>query len=190
MRVHAAITATLLLVSLTAGAEDPRVAGSWVLNLDASDDVDKAIEKVVSKDGGKMRPPPGTSRRARGRYRGGPEDEALYDRVTYDKQVSIGFDGSDFTFTYADGFVRRFSTNRTTRSQSASGTGADDDRDFSFAYWDGPTLYVESRPRDQGWIMETYRLREPTGQLELALQLNPSRFGSSIEVELVFDRAR
>lgn len=187
--MHAVIAAILLLLSSAAGAEDLRLTGSWVLNHDASDDVDKAIEKAVQKDGGKMRPPPGTSRRTRGRYRGGPEDEALYDRVTYEQQVSIAFDGNEFTFRYADGFVRRFSTDRTTRSQSASGTGADDNADFSFAYWDGPMLYVESRPRDQGWIMETYRFREPTGQLELALQLNPSRFGSSIEIELVFDRA-
>ncbi|MCC6201614.1 MAG: hypothetical protein IT494_01260 [Gammaproteobacteria bacterium] len=172
-----------------ATAEDARIAGRWELNIEASDDPDKVIERTVRTDGGNLRPPSGTDRRSRGRYRGGPEDEALYDRVTFDTQLTIALEGDAFIFLYADGFERRFSTGRTTRTQSASGTQADDNLDFSFAYWDGPELFVESRPRDHGWILETYRLREETGQLELRLDLNPVRFGHRIELRMLFDRA-
>lgn len=180
----------LLGVATLASAEDLRLNGDWVLNADASDDPDKKIERIVRKDGGKIRLPPGADRRARGRYRGGPDDEALYDRLTYEQRMSVAIDGDNFMFRYADGAERRFSTTRTTRSQSASGSRAEDNVDFSFAYWDGPKLLVESRPRDNGWILETYRVLEKTGQLELLLDLNPVRFGHRIELKLIFDRVR
>jgi hypothetical protein len=179
----------LLGVAVIAPAEDARLAGAWVLNMDASDDPDKKIERAVRKGGGTIRLPPGAERRERGRYRGGPDDEALYDRVTFDQQLSIVIEGDNFLFRYADGHERRFSTTRTTRSQSASGSRAEDNVDFSFAYWDGPKLFVESRPRDNGWILETYRLVDKTGQLEVALDLNPVRFGHRLEIKLIFDRA-
>lgn len=180
----------LLGVATLASAEDLRLVGDWVLNAHASDDPDKKIERTVRKDGGRLSMPPGAERRGRGRYRGGPDDEALYDRVTYDQQVSIAIDGENFVFRYADGAERRFSTTQTTRSQSASGSRTGDNIDFSFAYWEGPKLFVESRPRDNGWILETYRVLEKTSQLELALDLNPVRFGHRIALKLIFDRVR
>ena len=198
MSVRAATVALLLAMAALAGllvpadlrAQDARIAGRWVLNLDDSDDPDKAVEKAIKAAGGTIKPPKGTNRRTRGRYRGGPEDQALYDHVSYDERLEIAFTDSVFLFAYPGDFTRRFSTEPTTRSQSASGATAADQTDFSFGYWQGETLMVESRPRDYGSIMEAYRIRPETDQLELNTELKPGKFLEPVRIVLVFDRAK
>jgi hypothetical protein len=188
------IVTLLLLTAATAVpavacAQDARIAGRWVLNRGTSDDIDKAVEKAVKAAGGKIKPPPGTNRRTRGRYRGGPEDQVLYDHISYEEGLEIAFTDDLFHFAYPDKFTRRFSTEPSTRSQSASGTSAEDQADFSFGYWQGQTLMVESRPRDYGYIMEAYRILPETGQLELTVELKPGGFQVPIRAILIFDRA-
>ncbi|MCP5146295.1 MAG: hypothetical protein H6978_15910 [Gammaproteobacteria bacterium] len=164
-----------------------RFYGVWTIDLERSDDIDRAIERAVADAGGDLRPPPGTNRRTRGRYRGGPEDELFYDFVSYGENLTItGEGGVSFRIVYDGGFLREFSTDEFTRSQSAS-SGAK--QDFSFAYWDGDRLLVESRPRDYGRAMETFSIEPDTGALIVEMSMQPAKFLVPVEATLIYKRS-
>ena len=93
-----------------------------------------------------------------------------------------------FRLIYADGFERVFYSDNRKRVVSASGTAAFDKQDFSFASWDGDKLLVESRPRDGGWINETFEILTVSGQLRVTLELKPSSFGEPINIVRIYDR--
>src|SRR5690606_635329 len=98
------------------------------------------------------------------RYRGGPEEQELYDRISYDKVLDIRLDDGAYYFTYADDYVRPVYTDD--RSRSVSLNALDSIKDFSFAHWEGEVLQVEARPRDGGFANESYRLINGGLQLE------------------------
>ena len=50
--------------------------GDWVVNDGLSDDTDKQVEKAIKKAGGR---PDSGGKKGKGRYRGGPEDQELYE---------------------------------------------------------------------------------------------------------------
>ncbi len=163
----------------------PDYSGTWKLNEKLSHDTDAQVEVSIRASGGR---PDSGGKRGKGRYKGGPPEQALYDHISYDETLLFQQSDPEFRLTYAEGFERMFYSDNRKRVVSASGTAAFDKQDFSFASWDGDKLLVESRPRDGGWINETFELLTATGQLRVTLKLKPSSFGEPIDIIRIYDR--
>ena len=159
--------------------------GSWIINGKLSDDTDHQVEVSIRESGGK---PDSGGKRGKGRYKGGPPEQALYDHLSYDEILEFNYNEPEFRLVYADGFERVFYSDNRKRVVSASGMAASDKQDASFATWDGDRLLVESRPRDGGWINETYELIPETGQLRVTLEAKPSSFGDPINIIRIYER--
>ncbi|HHX81754.1 MAG TPA: hypothetical protein GX696_02065 [Pseudomonadaceae bacterium] len=176
----------LLVWSAPLAAQDPQLFdGYWVFNEGASDSTDKAVEKALKAMGQKV-----NSRwfsRDKERYRGGPADQELYDRISYDRVLTIEYRDDTYFFGYADDYQRAVYTDN--RSRSVSLTGLDTLEDFSLAHWEGETLVVEARPRDGGFAEESYTLINAGKQLQAEFYILPRTFTSPVEVTRVFDRS-
>ena len=160
-------------------------AGSWVINEELSDSTDRQVEAALRSAGEKVRRRLFDTRKDR--YRGGPPEQELYDRISYDNVLKIDFDGETWIFTYADDFIRPIYTDN--RSRSVSLTGLDEVEDFSFAHWEDEKLMVEARPRDGGFADETYSLINEGTQLQVELYIKPRNFQVPVEIRRVYDRA-
>jgi hypothetical protein len=166
----------------------PVFNGYWMINETLSDDTDRQVEVSIRRAGGTI---PRGGKQGKGRYRGGPEEHALYDHLSYDETLSFHYLEPEFRLAYDQGFERVFHSDNRRRAISASGTAAQDKQDFSFASWDGDRLLVESRVRDGGWILETYTLE--TGEageelLKVVLELKPSSFAEPINITRIYNR--
>lgn len=164
-----------------------QLVGTWNINEELSEDSDEAVEEAIKSAGGRV------SRNLFGRnkkerYRGGPAEQEMYDRITYDDVLRISFDGAEFWFGYEDGFERVFHTDGRTRSVGASELYSAGAQDFSFGEWVDGQLVVEGRPRDDGFTIETYSLIEQGARLKVELLIRPKNFGASIELTRIFDR--
>lgn len=178
--------ALLLLLGLLAPslpAQDAGLAGEWRINEKLSDSTDSRVEAALRAAGQKVQRR--LFDRRKDRYRGGPEEHALYDHISYDDALRIEAGESGYTFSY-DGFSREIHTDN--RSRSASLSGIDELHDFSFGQWNGSTLEVEARPRDGGFTEESYRLQANGQQLRVQLYIQPASFGAAIEVLRIYDR--
>ncbi len=159
--------------------------GEWIFEEELSDDTDEQVEKAIKRAGGKA-----TRKKGKGRYKGGPEEQAMYDHISYDEMLTIRYIRPEFRLTYDEGFNRVFHTDGRGRSVSASGKSAGDNKDFSFASWVNENRFiVESRPRDGGSIAETYSLSEDGKQLTVELHLEPRSFMYPIEIIRVYKKA-
>lgn len=180
----------LLAVSLPLAAQPPatgpvaELAGTWLFNKELSDDTDDKVEAALREAGEKVR------RRLFERrddvYRGGPPEQELYDRISYDKLLEIDLSGEIYHFTYAGEFERPVYTDN--RSRSVSLTELDRVEDFSLGHWENGKLLVEARPRDGGVAEETYTLLNDGTQLQVDLYIKPRTFEVPIELTRVFDR--
>jgi hypothetical protein len=61
--------------------------------------------------------------------------------------------------------------------------------DYSFGSWAGNSLNVDARPRDGGYILETYTLEAQGQRLRVEMTLNPFVFKVPITLFRIFDRA-
>lgn len=183
-------TIFILLVSFTAFSvadeEATGFTGVWVINDELSDDTDKQVEKAIKAAGGKIKR---GGKKGKGRYKGGPSDQALYDHISYDEVLQFQYHDPEFRLVYAEDFERMFYSDNRSRTVTASGTSRGDRTDYSFAAWDGAKLLVESRPRDGGWISEVYSLNPETGQLRVELKLKPLSFRVPINIVRIYDRS-
>lgn len=183
-----AMAAALLVTAPFAVAEEEATAkrllftGQWVINEELSGDTDKQVERAIKAGGGKVK----RGKKEKGHYRGGPDSQKLYDHISYDEQLSIEYNEPRFTFSYEKSFNRVFYSDG--RSRSFSSQDAAQSADFSFAEWEGDTLYVESTAADAGRILETYTLLGEGRQLRLDVVLEPASFVAPIELLRVFDR--
>lgn len=181
------LTVMLMVIPYSGFTEESTVGvsfdGLWVFNEKASDDTDKQVERAIKEAGGK---PPRTGKRGRGRYRGGPPDQALYDHIAYDDVIRIEQDVPEFRFVYPEGFERVFYSDNRSRSISIRDTR--EDKDYSFAGWEGDKLVVQSRPRDGGWIIETYSLQGEGDILEIQMEMKPTSFLAPIVITRIFNR--
>jgi len=183
-------TIFILLVSFTAFSVADEGAtgftGVWVINDELSDDTDKQVEKAIKAAGGKIKR---GGKKGKGRYKGGPPEQALYDHISYDEVLQFQYNDPEFRLVYAEDFERMFYSDNRSRTVTASGTSRGDRTDYSFAAWDGAKLLVESRPRDGGWISEVYSLNPETGQLRVELKLKPLSFRVPINIVRIYDRS-
>ena len=166
-----------------AAAQMPEIAGEWVINEDLSDNTDRQVEASLRAAGQRVQR--SLFDRREDRYRGGPEEQELYDRISYDDVLSIELEGDEYTFTYADGWSRPVYTDNRRRSVSLSNIGQVDD--FSFGHWENDRLMVEARPRDGGFTEETYSLTAE-GRLRAEFYIQPRSFLEPITLTRIYDR--
>lgn len=164
------------------------MVGDWVFNEELSDNSDDQVEEAIKDGGGKV-----ARRFFRKRpedfYRGGPPEQELYDRISYDDVLRIEYTDPEFTFTYADNYQRIFHTDGRRRSTTANSFYAEGGEDFSFGNWDASALVVEARPRDGGFTLETYTLEEDGNRLRVEMTIEPESFRGAISLTRVYDRA-
>lgn len=175
--------------SQSAGVEDRQLmAGDWRINEELSDNSDDQVEEAIKDAGGKV-PRRFFRKRPEDFYRGGPEEQELYDRISYDDVLSIEYAAPEFIFTYADEYQRIFHMDGRRRSTTANSFYVEGGADFSFGNWDAGALIVEARPRDGGFTLETYTLEEGGDRLRVEMTIEPDSFGSAISLTRVYDRA-
>ena len=184
--------AGFVLLSTTAMAAEntdvrTAITGSWVINEKLSDTTDDQVAKAIKDAGGK--PARRWFKRDKEFYRGGPAEQELYDRISYDSVLTITYADPEFQFIYADNFLRVFHTDGRKRQITANSFYSEGSEDFSFANWDGNTLIVEARPRDGGFTLEKYTLDATGKQLRVEMVIEPDAFGAAIELVRVYDRA-
>lgn len=164
------------------------MAGDWLINDELSDNSDDQVEEAIKAGGGKV-----ARRFFRKRpedfYRGGPPEQELYDRISYDDVLRIEYTDPEFTFTYADNYQRIFHTDGRRRSITANSFYSEGSEDFSFGNWDAAALVVEARPRDGGFTLETYILEEGGNRLRIEMTIEPESFRGAISLIRVYDRA-
>jgi hypothetical protein len=175
--------------SQSADAENnPLMVGDWVFNEDLSDNSDDQVEEAIKDGGGKV-PRRFFKKRPEDFYRGGPPEQELYDRISYDDVLRIEYTDPEFTFTYADNYQRILHTDGRRRSTTANSFYAEGGEDFSFGNWDAAALVVEARPRDGGFTLETYTLEEGGTRLRVEMTIEPESFRGAISLTRVYDRA-
>lgn len=188
--LRALVAAALLFLPSALAAQSasaapvPEIAGTWVFNADASDSTDDKVEEALRAMGQKVRR--GWFDRRDDVYRGGPVEQELYDRISYDKLLVIDLSGTDYLFTYASEFERPVYTDN--RSRAVSLTELESVDDFSLGHWENGKLLVEARPRDGGFAEETYTLINNDTQLQVELYIKPRTFDDAIEITRIFDR--
>ncbi|MFM1896865.1 MAG: hypothetical protein RLZZ385_1939 [Pseudomonadota bacterium] len=164
------------------------LVGRWVINDSLSQNTDEQVEAAIKAAGGKVQRR-WFGRKEEDRYRGGPAEHELYDRISYDDELTIAFMEPEFTFVYEDGYQRVFYSDGRSRSTGVTDYFQQGGLDNSFAEFDGDALLVEARPRDGGYTEETYVLEADGTRLRVELVIKPANFGAPIKLVRVFDRA-
>ena len=162
--------------------------GAWIINDELSDNTDDAVEAAIKQAGGKTKNW-FLRRRPEDYYRGGPKEQELYDRISYDDVLTIAIDDPELRFEYADGYTRVFHSDGRRRRTTANSFYEEGGEDFSFANWSAGELIVEARPRDGGFTLETYSLIDDGRRLRIDMRIEPDSFGAAVELVRVFDRA-
>lgn len=188
------LSALLMLVLLSVfasmtpvQAQEPSLDGTWLLNEALSDDPDEAVETAIKAAGGKV-DRQWFGKKEKGRYRGGPVEHELYDRLSYDEVLRIALDAPQVWMGFEDGFERVFHTDGRSQSVGASQHYQTGGQDFSLGDWEDGVLVVEGRPRDGGFTIETYTLENDGQQLRVELEIKPASFGAAIRMVRIFDR--
>jgi hypothetical protein len=181
-------TAQQAVDSAASGELGRRMVGSWQINEELSDNSDDQVEEAIKEGGGKVQRRL-FSRRPEDFYRGGPPEQELYDRISYDDVLTIEYTAPEFVFTYADDYKRIFHTDGRRRTTTANSFYEQGGVDFSFGNWDAGTLVVEARPRDGGFTLETYTLEEGGERLRVEMVIEPDSFRAAINLTRVYDRA-
>jgi len=171
----------------TAGAKE-LIIGYWVINDELSDNTDDQVEEAIKAAGGRVERRSFFAKKVEDRYRGGPADQELYDRLSYDDVLTISYNDPEMVFEYADNFRRVFHTDGRRRSTGVNDYFDSGGADFSFGNWNGEQLLVEGRPRDGGYTLETYTLEAQGQRLRIEMTLEPFVFGAPINLVRVFDR--
>lgn len=178
------------LSSLRAEEDFQAMNGIWYINEVLSDDTDIQVEKAIKASGGKVKR--SMRKKGKGRYKGGPPEQALYDHISYDETLYFDYQAPEFRLRYGEGFERIFHSDGRGRSATASGGDRSKRRDYAFASWSGAEkLFVEARPRDGGRTNEVYSLfKTETGEqmLRVELKVDPLMFSGPIFIKRVYQR--
>ena len=178
--------ALLCLFPFTASAQGTGLEGRWQFNQDRSDVTDRQVEDALRAMGQKVERR--LFDRRRDRYRGGPPEQELYDRISYDETLAITARSDSLLFTYDGNWQRPVYTDNRARSVSLSNLGAVED--FSFGHWEGERFLVEGRPRDGGFSNETYTLSADGLSLTVDMYIKPGSFTEPVEITRVYDRVQ
>ncbi len=198
LRLTLSLRLTLLLAllissgaAITVAQSNPvatQISGRWIINDDLSDNTDDQVEEAIEEGGGRG----GRSlfNRREDFYRGGPPEHELYDRISYDDELTIEFNDPEFRFTYEEGYVRVFHTDGRRRRVSANSFYTEGGEDWSSGLFESDSLVVEARPRDGGFTIETYTLEENGARLRIEMTIQPDSFNVPIELVRYFDKVQ
>lgn len=164
------------------------IAGHWQINDELSQNTDERVEVAIREAGGRVQRRGLFGRRQEDRYRGGPADQELYDRISYDDILTITHEAPELVFEYADGFQRVFYTDGRRRSTGVNDYFEQGGEDYSFGGWSGNSLTVEARPRDGGYTLETYTLEAEGQRLRVEMTISPFVFAVPITLVRIYDR--
>jgi hypothetical protein len=164
------------------------ISGHWVINDELSDNTDDQVEEAIKAAGGRVQRRGLFAKKVEDRYRGGPADQELYDRLSYDDVLTITYDDPEIVFEYADNFRRVFHTDGRRRSTGVNDYFESGGVDYTFGNWNGQELLVEGRPRDGGYTLESYTLEAQGQRLRIEMTLQPFVFGAPINLVRIFDR--
>ena len=162
------------------------IVGRWLINDDLSDDTDDQVEEAIEAAGGEGGR--GFFNRKEDFYRGGPPEQELYDRLSYDDVLNIEYSDPEIRFTYEDNYIRIFHTDGRRRRSTANDFFEVGGTDWSEGGFEKETLVVEARPRDGGYTIETYSLVNGVDRLRIEMIIQPLSFGEPIELVRYFDR--
>jgi len=162
--------------------------GHWVINEELSQNTDDQVEVAIRASGGQVQRRSLFRREPEDRYRGGPPEQELYDRVSYDDVLTISYSEPEIRFEYADGFTRIFHDDGRRLTVGVNNYFESGGSDFSMAIWENESLLVEGRPRDGGFTFETYTLLENGARLRVEMELQPQTFGAAVNLIRVYDR--
>lgn len=179
------LLACLLPVSQAWAQANPALNGHWLVNESLSDNTDKQVEKALKKAGEQVKSSRFDSNKQR--YRGGPPEQELYDRFSYDPVLTISAQASGYLFEYADGFKSVVYTDNRSHSVSLNDLAAQ--TDFLLGHWEAGKFQVEAHPRDGGTANITYSLLENGKRLKASFIIKPQSFSEPIELERVYDRS-
>lgn len=163
------------------------LAGDWVINDELSDNTDDQVEEAIEEGGGKGGR--GLFNNKEDFYRGGPPEQELYDRISYDDVLHIEFEEPEFRFVYADDFRRIFHTDGRRRRTTAADFYSEGGSDWSFGYFENNALIVEGQPRDGGFTVETYTVSDDGQRLTVDMLIQPQSFNVPVKLVRVFDRS-
>lgn len=164
------------------------LTGRWVINDALSQNTDEQVEAAIKAAGGKV-PRRWFGGRQEDRYRGGPPEHELYDRLSYDDVLSIEWHAPQFRFVYEDGYERTFFTDGRRQTTGVSDYFRNGGEDPSFGEFADQALLVEARPRDGGFTEERYVLEADGARLRIEMTLQPDNFGAPVRLIRIFDRA-
>ena len=164
------------------------IIGAWLINEELSDNTDDMVGEAIEAGGG--RDSRGFFNRKEDFYRGGPPEHELYDRISYDDVLRIGYEEPEFLFSYQDDYSRVFHTDGRRRRITANDFYSEGGQDWSSANWEDDALIVEARPRDGGFTIEIYTLEENGNRLRVEMLIQPDTFNAPINLVRVFDRIR
>jgi hypothetical protein len=178
------LCAGLLLSAAGHAQGDPQLLGRWRINTELSDNTDKQVERALKAAGEKIQR--SWFDRRKDFYRGGPAEQELYDRLSYDTVLTITEGDDAYVFEYADNFRRPVYTDN--RSRSVSLTALDSVEDFLLGHWENNKFLVEAHPRDGGFASGTYTLLNNGARLQVEFLIRPQSFEKEIELKRVYDR--
>lgn len=193
------LLASVLSTACVKAQADPALVGHWRVNEKLSDDTDDAVEKALKASGGKLLEHKWFDSR-KDKYRGGPAEQELYDRLSYDPVLTITERADSYVFEYADHYQSVVYTDN--RSHAVSLNALEASEDFLMGHWEAGKFQVEMHPRDGGYVNATYMLidagKKETGQkdvgnkvankrLQALFVIKPGTFTEEIKLERVYD---
>jgi len=188
------LVTALLIMPLATAQESSQIdvktglIGHWVINEELSENTDDKVEAAIKEAGGRVQRR-GWFSNKEDIYRGGPAEQELYDRISYDDILTIEYNEPEYVFEYADQFKRVFHTDGRRRTTGVNAFFEEGGQDFSIANFDDNSLVVEARPRDGGYAMEIYTLLGDGNQLRVEMTIEPASFGASISLVRIYDKA-
>lgn len=152
-----------------------KIAGTWKLNKDRSDDARKAMQAAGGGQGGGR-----GGRRGYGGRGGGNSNGGMM--ADYN-QLTIVQSGSAVKITGSSGRVLAQSPSSSTDDKSKS---SDSSESTPSGEWQG-SQYVVMTPSDRGKTTRTYALSSESSQLILTTRIDSPRFNQPVTFRYVYD---
>jgi hypothetical protein len=170
-------------------AAKPKLAGTWKLNKDQSDDPHKKMQQAMGGSGGQGEGH-GWGGRGRGQEGGGEGNghgrgAGMMDDLS---QLTIEQTDSKVKVTGASGRVLAlYPSSEQGSSTPSSGGRGDEAGATSTAQWQGNQLVVVTQGMHRGKMTRTYALSPDGSQLYVTTQMESKRFSQPVTFRLVYD---
>lgn len=184
------LTAAASLGALTApksaAAQDVDIVGTWVLNLEKSDDPREVMSRGRDRPAA---PQPGGGGRRRGGTQAPPPRPDAGDRLLQQRLMrpvmELSITRTDSTYIFASSGMKFMEHFLDGRKIEATIT-ADLEIEIK-AEWKNNALEIETKVSGGGRLKEKYEIDEDTGELRVEFDLNNSRLKQRFRLKQVYD---